>query len=91
MLAIVETTTIDVDPQAAEILRRASETAKAQGRTLGAFLRSNLSSVGASPSEGRQRDAWPAFVTGMTAWSNAHLPAGHIVDDSREAMYGDRD
>ena len=85
------TTRIVVDPQAAEILRRASATAKAHGQTLGAYLRTRLDLPGGSQSLARQKEAWSGFVAGMSDWANTHLPGGHVVDDSREAMYGDRD
>jgi hypothetical protein len=34
----------------------------------------------------RQRKAWNAFVEGMSQFS-AHLPPGHVVDDSRDSIY----
>lgn len=85
------TTRIVVDPQAAEILQRASETAKAHGLTLGAYLRTRMDLPGVSQSSTRQKEAWSGFVAGMSDWANTHLPAGHFADDSREAMYGDCD
>jgi hypothetical protein len=37
-----------------------------------------------------QLAAWNAFVSGMTQWSRAHLPAGYVADDSRESIYEGR-
>ena len=85
------TTTIEVDLQAAEILRRATEAAKAQGQTLGAYLQVQLPSCATSVSAGRQRAAWSAFVAGMAEWPQAHPPTGHVVNDSRAATGADRE
>jgi hypothetical protein len=38
----------------------------------------------------RQLAALASFAQGMTAWTSAHLPAGHVVDDSRESIYEGR-
>jgi hypothetical protein len=38
----------------------------------------------------RQLTALASFAQGMTAWTSAHLPAGHVVDDSRESIYEGR-
>jgi hypothetical protein len=84
-------TVIEVDTQAAELLQRASRRAKARGQTLGAYLAQVLPED--EPDARRaasQRDAWESFVSGMTAWSTAHLPAGYVADDSRDAAYDDR-
>ena len=34
--------------------------------------------------------AWDAFVAGMRGWGERNLPAGHVVDDSRERIYEGR-
>lgn len=34
--------------------------------------------------------AWEAWVSEMRAWGAANLPAGHLVDDSRETIYDGR-
>jgi hypothetical protein len=82
--------TIEVDPMAAEIIRRAQARAQSRGETLGAYLQHALpADVVAKKARPSQLDAWNAFVTGMTTLTK-DLPAGHFVDDSREAMYDDR-
>jgi hypothetical protein len=91
MVPAAQTTTIEVDVQTAEILRRARESAEAQGQTLEAYLRHHLNADNAVQSLATQREAWMGFVMGMTSWSKANLPAGHRVDDGRETMYDDRD
>jgi hypothetical protein len=84
-------TIIQVDTQAAELLRRASQRAQAMGETLGAYL-SHVLPADETDHHGAasQRMAWKAFVSGMTAWSSSHLPAGYVADDSRDAIYDDR-
>jgi hypothetical protein len=84
-------TSIEVDAQAAEILRRVSERAKAKGETLGSYLLHALptDAIEAQPSAS-QRDAWESFVLGMTTWSKSHLPPGYTANDSRDAAYDDR-
>lgn len=84
-------TTISVDLQAAEILRRVSQRALANGETLGAYLSHTLPAESfEAPKSTSQRDAWEAFVAGMVSWSTAHLPPGYVADDSRDASYDDR-
>jgi hypothetical protein len=34
--------------------------------------------------------AWEVWVAGMREWGSKNLPAGHIVDDSRESIYEGR-
>jgi hypothetical protein len=80
-----KTTTIRVDAQAAEILQRASARASKNGETLGSYLQHALASdAGADTLQRSQRDAWEAFVKGMTRWAKSNLPAGHVANDSRE-------
>jgi hypothetical protein len=91
MVAEGKTTTITVDVQAGEILRRAAALALAKGETLGAYLGHSLPpDVVSEKSSSSQRQAWEAFVKGMTAWSASNLPAAHIADDARDSMYDDR-
>jgi len=90
-MAQKNTTTIEVDAQAAEILHRASARARANGETLGSYLRHALpSETGANASTAASRQAWKSFVAGMTQWAEVHLPKSYVADDSRDAMYGDR-
>ena len=81
---------IEVDVKAAEILRHASDVARARGETLGAFLSRSLPSLENS-SAGAQRAAWTQFVEGMAVWSRKNLPLGYVADDSRDSMYSDTD
>ena len=82
---------IEVDAQAAEILRRLAQRATAKGETLGAYLSHTLPPDAIeTPRPASQRDAWESFVSGMTAWSKSHLLPGYVADDSREAAYDDR-
>jgi len=86
-----QTATIEVDVAAAEIIRRAQAKASALGETLGAWLQHTLpTEVISDEAPPSQLEAWNAFVAGMTAWGEKNLPPGHFVDDSREAMYDDR-
>jgi hypothetical protein len=87
----ISETTIEVDLQAADILRRVAERARARGETLGAYLSHTLPPEAIGPHRATsQREAWESFVSGMTSWSKTHLPAGYVADDSRDAAYGDR-
>lgn len=81
--------TIEVDAQAAEILRQADERAQARGESLGAYLRRALPDTPHNVQSSRA--AWNSFVEGMTAWTNSHVPPGHVADDSRDSIYDDRD
>lgn len=38
----------------------------------------------------RQLAALESFASGMIAWTSRHLPAGYVVDDSRERIYEGR-
>jgi hypothetical protein len=79
---------IEVDSQAAEILRRASQRAAAMGQTLGTYLHQTLPTEAArSENSISQRDAWNAFVSGMTRWAKTNLPPGHVADDDRDSIY----
>jgi hypothetical protein len=91
MVSNGKTITIAVDPQVAEILRRASALASASGETLGAYLLHSLppNAIGEKSSTS-QRQAWDAFVTGMASWSKSNLPTGYVADDSRDSIYDDR-
>jgi hypothetical protein len=83
--------TIEVDAQAAEILRRVSALAEAKGETLGAYLEQVLPAADVPEAENAtQAKAWRAFVEGASALVAKTLPSGHFVDDSRESMYDDR-
>ena len=83
-------TTIEVDPEAAEILRRIMQRAVARGETLGAYLSHALPPDALDTSRSTpQKEAWDSFVSGMISWSQSHLPPGYVADDSREAAYDD--
>ena len=81
--------TIDIDPQVANLLNRAKQAAESHGMTLAEYLNARLPRESKSTPE-RQLVAWREFVKGMTELTR-HLPKDHFVDDSREAMYDDRD
>ena len=81
--------TIDIDPEVASVLNRAHHAAQSRGMTLAEYLHAHLPRESKSTPE-RQLVAWREFVKGMTELTR-HLPKGHFVDDSREAMYDDRD
>lgn len=36
----------------------------------------------------RRLAAFDAYVTSMREWGEKNLPPGHVVDDSRESIYG---
>ena len=81
--------TIEVDTQAAEILRAATLRAQARGETLGSYLSHVLppDPVAANPATiERQRKAVESFVEGMSRLT-AHLPPGYTADDSRDSIY----
>jgi hypothetical protein len=87
-----QTTTIEVDTVAAEIIRRADLVARSQGETLGTYLRHTLpKEVLNGERVAAQAEAWNAFVAGMTSLVEASVPPGHVANDSRDAMYGDAD
>ncbi len=82
---------IEVDPLAADILLRAAERARSNGLTLGSYLSQELpAEQNGGHSHFSQREAWEAFVAGMSDWSKSNLPPGAFIDDSRESMYDDR-
>jgi hypothetical protein len=81
MATDVPTTTIEVDMQAADILRRVSQRAHEKGETLGSYLSHTLPDERESLPPSSQREAWEAFVTGMVSWSSVNLPAGFVADD----------
>jgi hypothetical protein len=39
----------------------------------------------------KQLAAVESFAQGMSNWVEKNLPPGHVVDDSRESIYPDRD
>jgi len=39
----------------------------------------------------RRAAAWRAWAAGIQQWGKAHLPPGHVVDDSRESIYEGRE
>jgi|HubBroStandDraft_2_1064218.scaffolds.fasta_scaffold2299661_1 hypothetical protein len=84
-------TTIEVDSEAADILRRVMQHAQSMGETLGAFLSHALPPDAMEARRSiSQKDAWESFVSGMTSWSHSNLPPGYVADDSRESTYDDR-
>ena len=73
-----QTTIIEVDAPAAEILRRAEARARSQGETLGAYLQHALPpEVVNGKKTATQAEAWEAFVSGMTALVEANVPSRH--------------
>jgi len=86
-----QNTMIEVDIEAAEILRRAASQAHARGQSLGAYLRQSLTADAVDQHTAlSQREAWDQFIRGMRAHVEASVPKGYVADDSREAMYDDR-
>jgi hypothetical protein len=87
-----QTATIEVDLATAELIRRAQARATARGETLSNYLQQNLPLEVVQPEQKRpsRLEAWNAFVAGMTEWGAKNLPPDHFVDDSRDAMYDDR-
>ena len=84
-------TSLELDSQAVEIIRQASESARANGQTLGDYLRSHLRLNRSIEVAEQQQRAWRCFVKGATEWASANLSSNVVVDDRREGMYDDRD
>jgi hypothetical protein len=72
--------------------RRLQAVAAAHRLSLEAYLAevATTQSGPAASDAAKQIAALESFAAGMTAWTSAHLPAGHIVDDSRETIYDGR-
>jgi hypothetical protein len=59
-------------------------------------LEAYLASVAAADAEwvasrSKQLAAIESFASGMGNWVRQQIPSGHVVDDSRESIYPDRD
>lgn len=87
----VQMTTIEIDQSAAAILQTLKAEAEAQGKTLAALLTPLL------PSNG-EPEVRPFYETATTEewlkefneWVESHDPNTPVIlDDSREAIYGD--
>lgn len=88
-----QTTTIQVDTAAAELIKRADARARANGETLGAYLKHALPREvvnGNGTNHAPQSEAWDSFVVGMSSLVKSSVPDGHVADDRRESMYDDR-
>lgn len=68
--------------------------AASRGMTLSEYLEYLARAEGvddAVEASSQQRaQAWETFVTQMRTWGQTQLPAGHVVDDSRESIYAGR-
>lgn len=90
-----QTTTVEVDRAAAEILQALQEKAEAQGVTLGALLRSLIEN-GTSSKEEKPfyETATPEeWAKAFREWANSHdpnIPPLSLADMSRESIYEDR-
>lgn len=80
--------TITIPDRTYRLLQAASA---ARGVSVDQYLEA-LTARDAAPSSDSQRQlaALESFSEGMTAWTSEHLPAGHVVDDSRAAIYEGR-
>lgn len=99
----IQTTTIEVDQSTAAILQTLKAEAEAQGKTLAALLSPLLPTNGvhsfneiATPEENRKErpfyeTATPEeWIRELNAWAASHDPNTPVIlDDSREAIYGD--
>lgn len=99
----IQTTTIEVDPSTAAILQTLKAEAEAQGKTLAALLSPLLPANGVHSSneiatlEEKQEErpfyetATPEeWIRELNAWAASHDPNTPVIlDDSREAIYGD--
>jgi hypothetical protein len=87
-----QTTTVEVDQDSARIIQSLKERAAAEGVPLDALLRrlADESFNGATEKpfyETATREEW---LQAFNEWVDSHNPATPvIVDDSREAIYGD--
>jgi hypothetical protein len=74
-----------------DVLQKLKERASARKLSLDAYLDDVASSGEASNLDSaRQLAALESFISGMTEWSQAHMPSGHVVDDGRESIYEGR-
>ncbi|HEX9002836.1 MAG TPA: hypothetical protein VGB07_23210 [Blastocatellia bacterium] len=99
----IQTTTIEVDQSTAAILQTLKAEAEAQGKTLAALLSPLLPTNGVHSSgeitlEEEKQEERPFYETATTEewlkafneWVASHDPNTPVIlDDSREAIYGD--
>ena len=71
--------------------QRLKDLAAARKISLSELLNEVAAANGVTRSDAvRQLAALESFAAGMTQWTSKHLPPGHVVDDSREAIYEGR-
>ncbi|MEP7341602.1 MAG: hypothetical protein ABI977_27975 [Acidobacteriota bacterium] len=90
-----QTVTIEVAPQVATILHNLQRTADAQGITLDALLLPLATMAQAMPDARKERPFYETATTEewikeLNDWAASHDPNTPVLlDDSREAIYGD--
>ncbi|HEX4052777.1 MAG TPA: hypothetical protein VHX86_00795 [Tepidisphaeraceae bacterium] len=79
----------------AKLQERAKETGKAVESIVSEAVEEKLA-AGSNPSNAveltpqQKARVWSDWVAGMARWASQNLPAGQIVDDSRESIYSGR-
>ena len=90
-----QTVTVEVAPQVATILRSLQQTAEAQGVSLDSLLRPLTPMPEGVNGESERRPFHETataeeWINELYAWAGSHAPnIPVIIDDSREAIYGD--
>ena len=90
-----QTVTIEVAPQAAAILRSLQKAAEAQGLSLASLLTPLMPIAEGMKSENGQRPFYETatakeWTNELYAWAGSHAANTPVIlDDSREAIYGD--
>ena len=76
-----------------QTLMQLKANADARRMSLDAYLQSLAAADAAlaTGSKSRQLAAIESFANGMGTWLRQHVPVGHVVNDSRESIYADRD
>ena len=74
-----------------DVFQKLNAKAAARKLSLDAYL-NDVAAEGmtGTSSSGRQLAALESFIAGMTEWTAAHLPPGHVTDDGRERIYEGR-
>jgi hypothetical protein len=79
------------DEASEKLARRAAESGRDLAAVASDLIEQAVSVPAPNDSTAAQRvAAWDRWVATMREWGQNHLPAGHVVDDSRDSIYEGR-